>query len=107
MNKIDLLPEPEEVIEQLAQYPHSMALSAATGQGIPALLDRIEGIIQSTRQIVSLLIPYERGDLISLLHEQAIINQETHQADGTRLEVYVPAHLKTLVQPYQLETARV
>lgn len=107
LNKIDRLPDPEAAIEQVAQYPNSLAISAATGQGLPALLDRIEGILQSTRQMVALLIPYDRGDLVALLHEQAIINQETHQADGTRLEVYVPAHLRGMVERYRLEPARV
>ncbi len=107
LNKIDRLPDPEAAIEQVAQYPNSLAISAATGQGLPALLDRIEGILQSTRQMVALLIPYDRGDLVALLHEQAIINQETHLADGTRLEVYVPAHLRGMVERYRLEPARV
>ena len=107
LNKIDLLPDPEAAFEQVAQYPNSLAISAATGQGLPALLDRIEGILQSSRRMVSLLIPYDRGDLVALLHEQAIINQETHEADGTHLEVYVPAHLKGLVERYRLEPARV
>jgi GTP-binding protein HflX len=107
LNKIDRLPDPEAAIEQVAQYPNSLAISAATGQGLPALLDRIEGILQSTRQMVVLLIPYDRGDLVALLHEQAIINQETHQADGTRLEVYLPAHLRGMVEQYRLEPARV
>jgi GTP-binding protein HflX len=106
LNKIDRLPDPAAAIEQVAEYPHSMAISAATGQGLAALLDRIEGILQTSQQMVSLLIPYDRGDLVALLHEQAIINQETHQADGTRLEVYVPAHLKGTVERYRLEPAR-
>ncbi|MBI1877114.1 MAG: GTPase HflX [Chloroflexi bacterium] len=90
LNKIDLLADPDEVIEQLAQYPNSLGISARTGQGLPALLARIEGVLQATRQTMELLIPYSRGDLVSLLHQQAIINLESHQADGTRLVVYVP-----------------
>jgi GTP-binding protein HflX len=103
LNKIDLLANPEEVMEELAQYPNSLGISAKTGQGLPALLARIEGVLQSTRSTLALLIPYNRGDLVSLLHEQAIIQHETHQADGTRLEVHVPEHLRELVRPYQLE----
>ena len=84
-----------------------MAVSAVTGRGLSPLLDRIEGLLQSSRELVSLLIPYRRGDLVSILHEQAIINQETHQADGTYLDVYVPEHLRDLVEPYRLEPSRV
>jgi GTP-binding protein HflX len=102
LNKIDQLEEPDQAAESLAQYPNSLAISAATGQGLEALLARIEGIFQAHQQAMDLLIPYSRGDLISLLHEQAIINHETHQADGACLDVYVPEHLIYLMQPYQL-----
>ncbi len=103
LNKIDLLPEPEAVQELLAQYPNSLGLSAKTGQGLAALLARVEGVLQLTRPSMELLIPYNRGDLVSLLHEKAIIQQEKHQAEGTYLEVHVPEQLQLLVKPYQVE----
>ena len=56
---------------------------------------------------MELLIPYSRGDLVSLLHEQAIINHEAHLADGTRLDVYVPEHLREVMEPFQLEPSQV
>lgn len=103
LNKIDRLPDPEEAFEQVAQFPNSLAISAITGQGLTALLDRIEGILQASRQKISVLIPYQRGDLVSMLHEQAIISQESHLAEGTYLEVFVPQHLLDLVDIYRLE----
>lgn len=106
LNKIDRLDDPEQATEQLAQYPNSLAISAATGYGISALLNRLEGVLQSTRQSMTLLIPYSRGDLISTLYKQAIVEREIHEADGTYLEVHVPKHLLDLVGPYRLETSR-
>lgn len=103
LNKIDQLADPEEVIEDMARYPNSLAISAVTGQGLETLLNRVEGVLQSSRKSMSLLIPYERGDLVSQLHEQAIVQQEAHQPEGTYLEVYVPKHLADLVQPYQVK----
>jgi GTP-binding protein HflX len=106
LNKIDLLSDPEGVMESLAEYPNSLGISAQTGQGLPALLARLEGVLQSTRFTLELLIPYDRGDLVSLLHDQAIVQREVHQANGTRLEVHVPEHLRELLRPYQLEPVR-
>jgi GTP-binding protein HflX len=106
LNKIDRLADPDEAIEQLAQYPNSLGISAKTGQGLPALLARIEGVLQANHRTMELLIPYERGDVVSLLYEQAIINHESHEAEGTRMVVYVPEHLREAVQPFQLEPHR-
>jgi GTP-binding protein HflX len=105
LNKIDRLAEPEQVVEQLAQYPNSLAVSALTGQGLDELLARIEEVSQASRRPVTLLIPYNRGDLVSLLYERAVVNRETYQAEGVCLVAYVPNHLMGLMQPYQLESA--
>lgn len=106
LNKIDRLPRPDELPERLARYPNSLPISAVTGQGIPELLNRIEGILQTSREAATLLIPYDRGDLVSLLHEQAIIDEEDHQGDGTWLRAYVPAHLRRFVEPFRVKDGR-
>lgn len=103
LNKIDRLENPELATEALAQYPNSLAVSAKTGYGLEALLNRIEGVIQLSGRRMRLMIPYQRGDLVSLLYKHAIIEQETHEPGGTRLEVHVPRHLIELVAAYQLE----
>lgn len=103
LNKIDQLEEPELATEALAQYPNSLAASARTGYGIEALLNRIEGILQQSRQSSRLLIPYHRGDLVAMMYQQAIVEKETHLAEGTLLEVHVPRHLLELVSSYQVE----
>ncbi|MEM7346915.1 MAG: GTPase HflX [Chloroflexota bacterium] len=102
LNKIDGLVDPESVAEQLAEYPNSLAISAKTGQGISALLARIEGVFQQSQEAMHLFIPYRRGDLVSLLHQKAIIHQETHTAEGVELEVHVPPQLASLVKTYQI-----
>ncbi|MBN1219531.1 MAG: GTPase HflX [Anaerolineae bacterium] len=105
LNKIDRLDNPDAAIEQLAQYPNSLAISARTGQGLELLLDRVEGIVQLNRRPIRLLIPYNRGDLVSLLHERAIVSQETYAAEGIYVEAHVPHHLMGLMQTYRLESA--
>jgi GTP-binding protein HflX len=105
LNKIDRLDNPETITEQLAQYPNSLAISAVTGYGIEALLNRIEGVLQTTRATLTLLVPYSHGDLISTLYKHAIVEEETHLENGTRVIAHVPKHLLDLVEPYQMETA--
>ncbi len=104
LNKIDQLDEPDEVSEQLAQYPNSLAISASTGQGLDLLLARLEGALQGARPTVSLLIPYSRGDLLSLLHERATVQRQTYEAEGVCVEARVPAQLLDTVQPYRINS---
>lgn len=102
LNKIDRLSQPEEITEQIAQYPNSIAVSARNGYGLEGLLARIEGSLQAKWQNLVLLIPYERGDVVSMLYEQAIVEKESHQAEGSILEVHAPKHLVGLLEPFVL-----
>ncbi len=103
LNKIDRLDDPAETMADLAQYPNSLGISARTGQGLEALLARIEGVLQAALCPMSLLVPYSRGDLVSLLYEQGIVDQEKHGAEGTHIEAHVPKHLVHVMEPYQLK----
>jgi GTP-binding protein HflX len=103
LNKIDKLSDPEEAMALTARYPNSLAISAVTGQGLDTLLARVEGVLQSSRQNMRLLIPYQRGDVVSGLYDQAIVRQEEHRPEGTYLEVYVPRHMVAQLQPYQIK----
>lgn len=106
LNKVDRLADPEQVTEQLAEYPNSVAVSAVTGYGLADLLNRIEGVLESRRQTVTLLIPYSRGDLVSMLYDQAIVESEAHEPEGTRITAHIPKHLLAQVEPFLFETVR-
>lgn len=79
------------VIERLRQRePRHVVVSARTGQGIPELLEAISAAIPRPSVKLTLLVPYERGDVVSRLHQSdaEILNLE-HMESGTRLDVMV------------------
>ena len=58
------------VVERLKQRePRHVVVSARTGEGIPELLKAISDGIPRPSVKLELLIPYNRGDLLSKLHE--------------------------------------
>ncbi len=105
LNKIDMLSDPDETLAQLPVSDHSLMVSAKTGRGIDELLVKLENLMQSMWQPMHLLIPYNRGDLVSVLHDQSVIQQERHQNDGTVIEAHVPRHLVKQVEPFMVEAA--
>ena len=78
-NKCDL---PEAIP---SKRENAVAISARTGMGIPALLERIETELNRTQQRVELVIPYDRYDAIRVLHEIGTVLSESHEADGTHV----------------------
>ena len=98
LNKVDrlrkLTPEWETIVaETKLSVPHSVVVSAQTGEGLPALLEAVDQSLRSKMAPIHVLIPYERGDLVALVHEHGYIEETTHTEEGTHLIGYVPVEL--------------
>ena len=89
INKIDIA-QPVAVERLLALHPEAVAVSATTGLGIDALLEAVEVRLAPRWSDLDVTIPFDRGDLVSLLHRVGEIISEEHGPDGTRLKARVP-----------------
>lgn len=101
-NKIDLWgdrPLPTPPADR--QYAAQVAISAARGIGLDKLLAAIEQALAASLYRVKLIIPYERGDLVSMLHEQASVREQTHTDEGVLLTVQLPAALYERFKMYR------
>ncbi len=90
LNKVDRLPDPEAAGAALGDLHDSVAVSALTRQGIDQLLVKIEEVLETEMQRVEVLLPFDRGDLVSMFHERGLIELEEHGADGTRIRGRLP-----------------
>lgn len=99
-NKIDQLPSPNSVPDDLASYPNSIAISAKNGLGMEKLLVSIEEYLFKNYIPIIVNIPYSKGDIISLFHDQARVEQTTHDQDGVTLHGQLPIHLLNTFSPF-------
>lgn len=88
-NKADLVAPAEQL--KLQGQPDAVVIAAATGAGLAVLLAKIASIAAQSDRTMTVLIPYERGDLVRTAHERAHIIAEEHTERGTRLTLVVPA----------------
>jgi len=97
-NKADLLgppPDPDDdpdgdsdhdrAARLIGRYPGSVLMSAADGNGVDALLAAIGDRLREMSDVVELVVPYDRGDVIAAVHRQAEVVSESHDAEATRL----------------------
>jgi len=73
------------------RHPDAVLVSALTGEGIDALVARLEEEFARTLQEVALLIPYEQGARLAELYEIAGDLEREEIADGVRVTARVPA----------------
>lgn len=98
-NKADLLEA--EVRDGLpARYPFAQVVSAQTGFGIDSLVKRIAAAAAAADEHLEVLIPYQRGDLVSTAHERCRIVRESHEEQGTRIAMFAPKSYAARFKPY-------
>jgi GTP-binding protein HflX len=68
INKADRSPGTAQ--ELLAEHPGSVAVSAATGEGIDGFLQVIGDRLRSLAVVYELVVPYERGDVLAAVHRE-------------------------------------
>ncbi|GER01460.1 GTPase HflX [Iodidimonas gelatinilytica] len=90
MNKIDLLSEDErEAMFNRADRDIDMvAISAVSGDGIPALMERIDAIVGAQDSIHHIVLEPWEGASVSWLHRNAdVLDQRVDDAGATHLQV--------------------
>ena len=60
----------------------SVAFSAATGDGIDALLEAVADRLRSLTTVVDLVIPYDRGDVLAAAHRAGEVFEESPGEGG-------------------------
>ncbi len=82
-NKADV--EPDVAAELVDRHQGSVAISAATGEGIDTFLRVLSDRLRSIAKVVELLIPYERGDVMASIHREGEVVSTFHEDAGIRV----------------------
>ncbi|MGH9135887.1 MAG: GTPase HflX [Acidimicrobiales bacterium] len=88
-NKVDRAPGDGKRLA--SRHPGSVVISAATGEGVDELLRAVADRLRSLTEVVEVVVPYDRGDVLAALHREGEVLSEAHGDDG----VHVRARLDT------------
>ena len=83
-NKADAI-APDDLAALIADHPGSVAVSALTGDGIDALLRTLSDRMRALSRVVELLIPYEHGEALAMVHREGEVVSIGHEETGTRV----------------------
>ncbi|MBE6466114.1 GTPase HflX [Denitrobacterium detoxificans] len=101
LNKIDLLDD--EGREALAyHFPNAMQISSVTHEGLDALIARIVKLAAAQDEILHVLVPYTRGDIVALAHERCYIVEEHYDEQGTWMTIRVSPSLASRLEQFSV-----
>jgi len=102
-NKIDRVTNPALIEHALHKHPHSVAISAVTGEGLGELFEEIEHQVKSWRLRVKLVIPNHLTALIAELHRVGRVLDISYRGDTVTLTAHVPPQLQGKIKPFMVE----
>ena len=82
INKADAA-DPMVIARLRQREPHSVVVSAKTGEGVDDVLRVVEDELPRLGVEFEALVPYARGDLIDRIHQHGEIDSMEHTGDGT------------------------
>jgi GTP-binding protein HflX len=99
-NKVDQLDGSGALNRLREKFPHAVAISATTGEGVPALLAEIGTQIQPKREFLELRIPHEQSAVIARLHKVGQVIERRYTGKTARFKARIPPHFHDEFAPF-------
>ncbi len=100
LNKADLLDE-LQLRDAAAAHPDAQVISAREGTGVRGLLYRVAREAAAGSVTMSVLVPYEKGLLMRMVHERCQVMRETYVQEGLLATVKADARMARTLAPYE------
>lgn len=105
-NKVDMLPSEVTLADMPAvDSEHAVMVSAQTGYGLDDLRHAIVDAIERTYHPISIVLPYDRGDLLSLFYERGLVESEDADEEGMHISGRIPPRLVSYFEQFQVQTS--
>jgi GTP-binding protein HflX len=82
--------------------PGAVVVSARTGEGVDALVDVVAERLPRPETVVTAVVPYTHGELVSRTHAEGEVLAEEHTPEGTRLQARVYPDLAAALDRYSV-----
>ncbi|MCW2287344.1 GTPase HflX [Leucobacter luti] len=98
-NKADLIDESQRMVLH-GLVPDAVFVSARTGEGIAELTRRVHSALPIPDREVTVIVPYDRGELVAEMHERNRVMETEYVAEGTRVRAFVTEEMLSKLTDY-------
>jgi GTP-binding protein HflX len=102
-NKVDLLGDDDPWLSELQErYPDALFVSAQTGDGLAELEQRLAEMLADQVAEMHLLIPYDRTDVVAMLHDQAQVDSTEYVNNGVSVKATLTHRLAEQCRQWEI-----
>jgi GTPase len=101
LNKVDQVKDRTILARMRLMYPHTVRISALTGEGVSDLLALMEEQLAAQRTEVQLRIPQRDYQLVARILAWGGVVSQDYEEDAVVLRAHVPAHLLGAIEAYR------
>ncbi len=98
-NKCDLIDADQQILLRGLE-PNAVFVSAKTGEGVEALQQLIADTIPEPDVEVTAVIPYEHGEIVSMIHKSGHVLDTDYVESGTRIHARVSVEMAARIAQF-------
>ncbi|WP_125099797.1 GTPase HflX [Leucobacter chromiireducens] len=98
-NKSDLIDDSQRLVLH-GLVSDAVFVSARTGEGLEELARRIDAALPVPDREVTVVVPYDRGEIVAEMHERNRVLETEYVAEGTRVRAYVTSEMYAKLAPF-------
>ncbi|PWA67601.1 GTP-binding protein, HflX [Artemisia annua] len=98
-NKVDKATNPEEIKLKAKSLEDTICISALNGSGLDEFCNAVQEKLKDSMVWVEALVPFDKGELLSTLHQVGMVEQIEYKENGTLIKGHVPLRYARLLTP--------
>ncbi|KAB1203783.1 GTPase HflX [Morella rubra] len=99
-NKVDKVSDPQKIKLEAEMKEDVACISAFNGEGLHEFCDAVQGKLKVDSMVwVEALIPFDKGELLSTIHQVGMVARTEYMENGTLVKAHVPPRFARLLTP--------
>ncbi|PON74590.1 GTPase [Parasponia andersonii] len=98
-NKVDKVADPEKLNLDADKRGDIVCVSALNGEGLLEFCNAVQERLKDSMVWVEALIPFEKGELLSTVHQVGMVERTEYTENGTLVKAHVPLRFARLLTP--------
>ncbi|KGN59997.1 uncharacterized protein LOC101219907 isoform X2 [Cucumis sativus] len=98
-NKVDKVTDPQHIRLEADKRGDVVCVSALSGDGLDKFCDAVQSKLKDSMVWIEALIPFDRGELLSTVHQVGVVEKAEYTENGTLVQAHVPLRFSRLLTP--------